>query len=917
MKRIIAYLLCAVLSLSLFVFPANAAGRSTKSKHLPLDVFREDAWESGEGVERISKRSAGGSPVMTFTSKKDAEKVSFTAEFDPLDLSDYNEIVLEMQARGGGEEYSVTVICKGEKGSFTHQDSLLAAGERLYVPLAGELRKSISSITVTVDTKGKSLSYITLVTATADDNYTYAHKSAFFATDILSESRAEISEDSIRLFFEDGAADLTPVWNDNFKKGKSILVWIKLKGALSGNIACSSRFEEVGERTDEVTYTTFDTAPQAVTSDGTYVFVCEGGFERLSFKLSQFSESNPHIDVTGCGIIELSDKETVAGSISSCRFDGKKLNVTGSLTPEASVRYYGSKLLLYAVPVAKAGEFSVDDNTPAAQQSFSTKFTISLASDKFYAQFLYRVYLDTKDGKIPVGDLTFADCAYSAPPPSSSVASLYGADVGDAFETNVSSVIIDLRAGQLFENDQIYSALPYSYGTTYYFNRDYLTSLDNSMNFYRSAGIAVYLRLYSDREGYAFEYSPDTPSSLSVMCAVSTFLSERYPFLSGFIMGPAVNAKSTVISAAEAESTARLYALLTECAKSKNPSCAVFLPISKGGAEPYLTAALIQYYLAKYSSGNTAVLYEGADTTEGDCSFALKLSQLSTIFQNASDGAAIMYSPPNGTSADALLTAYRTGCKGAASTGLRFCALDVSKVSDTAGLLDSLKVMLYSENFITSSITELSAKTEISEFSGIYPLWDLTTSYDTSDWVAGGSFTICESARAKNGKRALISKGASSLSSAGILVGKLDSPLDLGGLSAVLDLYISCDKSETANVCVILGSGDLRYEYSAAVSCNSPVSLQCDIPAALQGAKTDYAAIIIRGAEAPEIQLSRLYIGDTSASDDSLAQRFHTETVVEHEPLLYLSVISVVALSVTVFSVLLKKRKSKGDEKAK
>jgi len=154
MKRIIAYLLCAVLSLSLFVFPANAAGRSTKSKHLPLDVFREDAWESGEGVERISKRSAGGSPVMTFTSKKDAEKVSFTAEFDPLDLSDYNEIVLEMQARGGGEEYSVTVICKGEKGSFTHQDSLLAAGERLYVPLAGELRKSISSITVTVDTKG-------------------------------------------------------------------------------------------------------------------------------------------------------------------------------------------------------------------------------------------------------------------------------------------------------------------------------------------------------------------------------------------------------------------------------------------------------------------------------------------------------------------------------------------------------------------------------------------------------------------------------------------------------------------------------------------------------------------------------------------------------------------------------------------
>ena len=914
MKRIIACLLAAVLLWALFAFPVSAEKEKTESKYLPLDIFSEDIWEGTEGTERISKRSAQGSPIMAFTSEKGAEKISVTASFEPIDLSEYNEIVFEMQARGGAEKYPVTVTLKAKEDSYTHSGTVFSSGNTLYVPIPEAIRGSLSSITLDFDTAEEPLTYITLLSATADDNFTYAHLNTFSATDILSDDKTEITETNIRLFFTENSASLTPVWKESFEKSQSILVWVKLKGLSSGSLLCSERYKEENEDTGEITYTEKETSSQAVTYDGTYVFICEGGFDTLSFKFFSAAAENKYIDITECGITLLSEKELTAGSISSCRFDGKKLTVQGSLASDASVKHYGSKLLLYAIPVAKAGEFNVEEYTPVAQESFSTKFSISVSSDKFYMQSFYRVYLDTKDGKIPVGDFTLADCAYSAPPPSSSVSSLYASDVGDVFETNASSVIIDLKAGQLFEHDQIYSALSYSYGTTYYFNRDYLAALDNSMSFYKSAGISVYLRLYSDREGYAFEYAADTSSSVSVMCAVSTFLSERYPWLSGFIMGPAVNSKKAVISADEAESTARLYALLTECAKSKNPSCTVFLPISKGGADPYLTTALIQYYLAKYSSGNTAVLYEGTDINESDCMFSLKLSQIATMFGNASDGAAILCRFDSGTSADTVCSSYRVGCKSAASAGLRFCALDVSRISDTEGLYDSLKVMLDTENVIASSITELSAKTEISKLSATYPIWDFTTSYDTSDWVAGGSFDLCESARGDSG-RVLMSRSSLDLSSAGILVGKLDEPLDLGGLSAILELYIKCPESSSASLSVIFSSGNQRYEYSASVACNTPVSLQCDIPAALQGVKTDYAAIIVRGAESPELQLSRVYVGSSSATAEELKARFAVNTEKEADPVLYLSVISVVALSVTVFSVLIRKRKSKGDLK--
>ena len=134
MKRIIACLLAAVLLWALFAFHVSAEKEKTESKYLPLDIFSEDIWEGTEGTERISKRSAQGSPIMAFTSEKGAEKISVTASFEPIDLSEYNEIVFEMQARGGAEKYPVTVTGKKNRINIYELNNMFPPATFYFIP---------------------------------------------------------------------------------------------------------------------------------------------------------------------------------------------------------------------------------------------------------------------------------------------------------------------------------------------------------------------------------------------------------------------------------------------------------------------------------------------------------------------------------------------------------------------------------------------------------------------------------------------------------------------------------------------------------------------------------------------------------------------------------------------------------------
>ncbi len=910
MKRIIALILLSVLSWALLFTPISSLAAPKNSDSIDLDVFTKDVWTAHSGISRISKRSVQASPMLSFSSEKDAEKLVFSAELQELDLSPYNEIALEMSARGTGEEYPVSVALSGGGATESADFTLIATGDTLYVPLPESIRSSLTSISITVTAGDEPISYITLTKASADAYFTYSYRELFASSKVSTQYKAEFFENEIRVKAEDAKASISPSFIEAYTKSNTVLAWVKLSGAISGSIVCTAEYETVKEDGRESEIATTVSAPQTVTADGTYVFPVTGGFSSLSFDLSALPAEAHTVTFTEAGIILLGKNEQSAGSISSCRYDGKKIVVSGSISSAASVKYNGSKLLLYAINASEVQDFNVSDHTPAETVSFSTKFRISLTSDAYYAQRFYRVYLDTPDGKIPVGDLTAADGATSAPPATSSVSALHASDAADVFETNTSHVILDVFAGQLLTGDHIHSALAYNYGTTYYFDRDVLSELDRAVSFYNSCGVGVYLRVYSDREGYLFDYSADSDSSVSIMCAVATFLSERYPTLGGFIMGPAVNEKSYVAEPETAECLARLCAMFTECAKSKNPALAVFIPFSADGAEPYLSAALLQYFLAKYSAPNSALLYETTTPKTTDASFAHVISQISSMFTNASDGAALMWTCPAGAANETVIQSYKSYCKDALALGLRFCALSLTDNPKQSPLYDGLKSMMDTENVIPSTITQLTATVGAGEYKGRYDLWDFTDSYDASDWVAGGSFSTPESAKGDAGGRILRSFCTDDSTAAGILIGKLDTKTDMNGLSALLELCVKSEDRETADVSIIFGGGNARAEFSATVECNAPVSLFCDMSAYSQSSATDYCAIIVRGAKSPEIQVSRISLCSNEQSDEELQKVFLTTAEKETNPLLYASVITLCALTVTVFSILFRKKKA-------
>ncbi|MBQ4066027.1 MAG: hypothetical protein IJD22_00145, partial [Clostridia bacterium] len=123
------------------------------------------------------------------------------------------------------------------------------------------------------------------------------------------------------------------------------------------------------------------------------------------------------------------------GAISSCRYDGKELTVSGSLSNDASVQYYGSKIFLYAIPASAVPSYDLSELSPIAQTGFSTKFRISADLDRTYAEYFYLTVLDTKEGLLPIGGLTAPAGGQVSATATNAVSAIHGADAADLFET--------------------------------------------------------------------------------------------------------------------------------------------------------------------------------------------------------------------------------------------------------------------------------------------------------------------------------------------------------------------------------------------------------------------------------------------------------------------------------------------------
>ncbi len=902
MKRIIslclAVLLLATVFLS-FAVPSYSAGE--KTKRLPLDIFRRQNWIAVEGVADISEKKASGASLLTVSGEENATFASITGEFEPYDLSEYTEAVFRLAVRGDGEKYSLDIALSSEDSSYVFSAEVDNQETELYIPLDGGFKSSFSKITVSASSADQSISYINLISFTVDNTYTYSYKSVFSSDDVYGEGSFTRTPSDITVMPENGEIVTGFDFSEVYTAEESILVWVKISPSSQGSICA--------ETTDaEGNVAVF--SQQNISYNGTYAFLVNGGFEDFRLRLT-LADKSAGATFTGAGIYKVGAVEKSYGSIASCRYDGKRISVSGSLSKEATTEYNGSRILLYAIPATEVSNCDLTKLKPVAFSGFSTKFRINCELDKTYAEYFYKIVLDTEDGLLPVGTVCAPSSGISTQSTGGNISALYGADAADAFETNVSSVIMDFCAGRLLENEDIYSAQIYNYKKTYYFNKKYLEELDDRMRFYSAAGVKVYLRFYSDRDGYAFDYSADSAESISLMCAVSGFISEHYPQIAGYIIGVGANEHTTSLSPEHAEARARLFAVFSESVRAKNPSAQIIVPYTSTGTDAYLTCALVSHYLSEYKAGATVSMYETAKDAQGAYSNATQLSSIASQLGAASNGAAVLWNVPSTLSAEEITDGYRALCVNSQAHGLRLSALSVKRADKSALLYDSLKSMLDTENLIAASISQFTPSGEDTAFSGSFAFWDFTSSYDTAGWVSGGSFSTPVTAKGQNGGRVMMAESSGVTEGAGILICRTDFPLDLSDIGVRVSFSVMSEKLSEAEVTVIFGSGETRAEFFADVECNKEISLVCDMKEFSGGANVDYAALIVRGDESTEAHVSKIELCSNSKSNEVLEEQFSPAAPEEHNPLLYVIIIFLMAGTVTVFSVLWKKQSLK------
>lgn len=926
-KRIIAFIITiAVFSAILIPAAFGAFSPKESTKTIPLDILKEDLWTGEEGVNSIYKRTASGSDILSVSADPDAKKLSLYSEFEPIDISSCTELGMNVTVRGENSSYPVTVTLYGEGESAEFKETVSSERSRLYFPVSESIADSLSSIAVTVTSDDALITYVNISNITADNSFTYSYLNTFGATDFESEYTIKKSEDRVTVYSEEGVCSLSPLFSglSDLGKDNDILVWIKLTGSAGGTVSAFTQYKNESEASASASQssdkvTTKETPAQTVTSDGIYSFVVKEGFERIWFSFSALPK-DATVTLTGAGFYDAGARPHTAGSITDCRYTDKKITLTGAISNDVAVKYNGAEILLFAIHSCSITDFDIEKAEPVASCAYSTKFTLSASMGADYWEYFYKVVLKTKDGFVPVGDVTCADSSGGTALASSSVFALHGSEAADAFEANASYVILDVCAGKLLENENINNAQLYSYKINYYFNRKYLSELDNDIRFYNSAGIHVYLRIYSDKDGYAFDYSTKDPDSLSLMCAVCSFLTERYGSnVQGYIMGPPVNQDNTGVTADVCEERAKLIAVFSETVKSKNPSAEIVISFSGNKSwDPQIYSSVLHYYLSKYGATPLLSLYEISSVSDGISSEASRLSLIPGAFSTAGSGVSILWNVPEKTVSGDIAESYRRICTEIQSANPRFVALSLAKTDRSEELYDSLKTMLDSENIFPVSLSLFSADSDTGESAALssYAIWDFTASFNTFGWVSGGSFMLPASTKGNGGIRVLSAESDGD-GGAGILIGKTQTGVDMTAMTARISLSVLSEASESAQISVLFGSGEARAEFYADVACNAPVSLLCDMTQYAGAGKIDYAAVIVRGVPDATAQIEKIELCSEDLSNDQLLQKYETATEAQRSPLIYVVIAVTGVVTAGIFLILVKKQhsKSKGENK--
>ena len=290
-------------------------------------------------------------------------------------------------------------------------------------------------------------------------------------------------------------------------------------------------------------------------------------------------------------------------TLTRCHYgtEGSELQIQGSLSYAATVRYEGETLALFALGEGESVHLS--GKTPLARTDISFYFSFSVpitSSDDLFKRYVVAAITSTGE-RVPLCIPTYPSLSGTAPTATQGFKGYHSENFAHVIENVPDFGVVDVYLDRLFgsQNNGILYAGEYNY---YYFDQDYVADIERRIQNLAGIGASVYLRLLIGNSRDALSFADEAPAGVVNRLAVlrnedarrdlyaaTDFLTGRFQeknAISGLIFGRSADliSKYSYCDATSLAQYSALYAasfnLVAGVARRNLPTLRVLLPIS-------------------------------------------------------------------------------------------------------------------------------------------------------------------------------------------------------------------------------------------------------------------------------------------------------------------------------------------------
>ncbi len=290
-------------------------------------------------------------------------------------------------------------------------------------------------------------------------------------------------------------------------------------------------------------------------------------------------------------------------TFSRCHYNANEgeIQIDGSLSYAATVRYEGESLALFAL--AEGEDLHLSSKTPVARTNISFNFSFTVeaqGSDALFSRYVVAA-VTAKGERIPLCVPTYPSLDSAEIPREQGFKGFMGGTPAQTVEVTPDVCVVDVYLNRLLsvQSDGVLYAGEYDY---YYFDQGYLDELDGKIQNLVGLGSHVYLRLLLDGTSTGLSFVDEaidgvryrlpairTKQAQRDLFAIIDFVSARYAkgnAISGLVLGRAADLWQTYsyCAAANLAEYSTLYAaalnLVSGAARKNIPSLRVMIPLS-------------------------------------------------------------------------------------------------------------------------------------------------------------------------------------------------------------------------------------------------------------------------------------------------------------------------------------------------